>query len=179
MNALPFDHYSIYCESGESVTSSSSKQHMKRPDSSSSLFPVPPHSLENNQEDYYQVMNKMNTASQLWRQICFYFWIAKKASKFLNFNKDGNFLSNMYHITVILKNFSIINSFWKFVAFYIKNSGTLSFFLRIYLERKIFDFLEQTLKIYVAKFWIKFQWIYLFFGIYSEEKRKLFGTRFE
>ena len=40
---------------------------MKRPDSSSSLFPLPPHSLENNQEDYYQVMNKINTASQLFR----------------------------------------------------------------------------------------------------------------
>ncbi len=54
-------------------------------------------------------MNKINTASQLWRQVCFYFWIAKEASKFWNFNKDGNFGSNMYHITVILNfQFSIL-----------------------------------------------------------------------
>ena len=69
------------------------------------LFPLPsPSSLIGNyQEDYYQVMNMFNnTVSLFKRQVCFYLIIVKKASKLWNFNKDGKFGWNMYHITHIL-----------------------------------------------------------------------------
>ena len=102
MNALPFDHYSIYCESGESVTSSQQAAHET---AGFFLFPLPsPSSLIGNyQEDYYQVMNMFNnTVSLFKRQVCFYFVLTKKATRFCNFNKDGKFGWNMYHITHIL-----------------------------------------------------------------------------
>ena len=59
--------------------------------------------IGNYQGDYYQVMNKFNnTVSLFKRQAWFYLLLAKKASKFWNFNKDGSFGSNIYHITVVL-----------------------------------------------------------------------------